>query len=283
MKKIFFILFFAALLVGLTPDTILAQEPGTDYVLLQPIPLQGGGDTTEITNPGQYIEGVFMLIIGIAGVLAVIMIIVGGIQYMSTDAISGKSEAKTKIQNAIFGLLLALGAWIILYSINERLVTFDLTLERVTPASTSTPPSSYGAPWPDDSAVRGSLAPDITVNRPNCTFVGQTNCTSLSGLSGGIISLVRAIERDCANCTVEITGGTEYWLHGNRTTDLANAGTEHVPGGGAVDLGLDPAMTVFLRAQGTATTALGCAPGSQKYIWGGATFVLEGNHWHVCI
>ncbi len=284
MKKITFIFILLVLFVGLMPAAARAQEPGTDYVLLQPIPLQGGGDTTEITNPGQYIGGVFMLIIGLAGVLAVIYIIVGGIQYMSTDAFQGKNEAKTRIQNAIFGLLLALGAWIILYSVNERLVSFDLNIQRVGPASTSTDPSAFGQPWGDDSSIRATLeAAGITFNNNNCATIGQTGCTSVYGLNGSIINLLRRLEQDCSNCTTEVTGGTEYWLHGNRTTNLANAGTEHIPGGRAVDLGLDSALTVFLRFQGQATTASGCAPGSQKYVWNGATFVLEGNHWHVCM
>jgi len=69
--------------------------------------------------------------------LAVIMIIWGGIQYMSTDAISGKSEAKNTIQNAIWGLLLAISAWLILNTINPDLVKFNLNIEPIKPSTTS--------------------------------------------------------------------------------------------------------------------------------------------------
>lgn len=126
MKKVFFI--FVLCYLFSTASFVLAAE-STDYTLLAPIPLQGleGGDTTT-TKPGPYIEGIFILIIAIAGGLAVIKIIFGGIKYMSTDAFSGKSEAKDTIQNALWGLLLAISAWLILNTINENLTKFKLEI-----------------------------------------------------------------------------------------------------------------------------------------------------------
>ncbi|MBI2674022.1 MAG: hypothetical protein HYX23_01945 [Candidatus Zambryskibacteria bacterium] len=101
----------------------------TDYTLLAPIPLSGAGSApTETTTASPYIRGVFMLTIGIATGLAVIMIIFGGIKYMSTDAFTGKSEAKETIQNAIWGLLLIIAAWLILYTINPKLVEFNFSI-----------------------------------------------------------------------------------------------------------------------------------------------------------
>src|SRR3989344_3257684 len=124
MKRIFLLIIVYCLLF--TP--VFAQK-ATDYKLLAPIPLSGvdQGDT-KTTTAGPYIQGLFTLIIAIAGGLAVLKIIFGGIQYMSTDAFQGKSEAKSTIQNAIWGLLLAIGAWLILFTINEDLVKFDLSI-----------------------------------------------------------------------------------------------------------------------------------------------------------
>ncbi|MDO8589888.1 MAG: pilin [bacterium] len=101
----------------------------TEYTLLQPLPLYGL-DTVdqEKTTAEQYIEGIVTLTIAIAGGLAVIMIIYGGIKYMSSDAIGGKGEAKDIIQNAIWGLLLTISAWLILYTINPDLIEFNLDL-----------------------------------------------------------------------------------------------------------------------------------------------------------
>lgn len=87
------------------------------------------GCTTDIQT---YIPGVFNLAIGIAGVLAVLMIIIGGVQYITTDAIQGKSDGKERIQNALWGLVLVLVSWILLYTINPKLTVFDLNIETTT-------------------------------------------------------------------------------------------------------------------------------------------------------
>ncbi len=253
-----------------------------DYQLLQPLPIGAGGTEARTITPTQYISGMFMLIIGIAGVLAVIMIIVGGVKYMTTDAMGAKSDAKKTIQNAIFGLLLALGAWIILYSIGgDRLTNFNISLGAIPAAGTPPPGQQDPQAWNDDSAIRSSLASyGISVNRPNCQTIGQTACTSVWGLSGSIQFLLRDLERLCTNCNITITGGTEYWLH--------SANTQHRPGGNVVDLRNEPALRVFLQNNPGSRPATGtsCAPGRERYVWGGATFVFEEpsrDHWHVCI
>ena len=124
MKKIFLLLAVYYLLSTAVPA--LAQ---TEYQLLAPIPLNGpSSGETPATTAELYIKGVFTLIIAVAGGLAVVRIIFGGIQYMSTDAFEGKSEAKTVIENAIWGPLLAISAWLILFTINPDLIEFDLTI-----------------------------------------------------------------------------------------------------------------------------------------------------------
>ncbi len=104
-------------------------SPPTEYTLLAPIPLNGpGSGESETTNAATFLPGLFKLMIGIATALAVIMLIFGGIKYMSTDAIGGKSDARATIENAIWGLLLAISAWLILYTINPKLVEFNLNI-----------------------------------------------------------------------------------------------------------------------------------------------------------
>lgn len=60
--------------------------------------------------------------IAVAVLLSVFMTILGGIQYMTTDAYSGKQDGIEKLQAAIAGLLLALSAWLILYTVNPRIL-----------------------------------------------------------------------------------------------------------------------------------------------------------------
>ncbi len=88
-----------------------------EYELLAPV-----GSLSGCVDLGKYLAGVFQSAIGIAGILAVIMIVVCGIQLMAAGSVSGKSAAKECITNAIFGLLLAIGSWLILNTINPFLV-----------------------------------------------------------------------------------------------------------------------------------------------------------------
>ncbi len=76
----------------------------------------------QVNDLGVYLNVIFSVILGIIGILAVIKIILGGLQYMSTDAISGKEDGKHMIQSAVGGLLLAIIAWIILNTINPDLL-----------------------------------------------------------------------------------------------------------------------------------------------------------------
>lgn len=71
---------------------------------------------------GGYLNLMIKLFIGICAVLSVIMIVMGGIEYMTTELISSKEEGKKRITQAILGLLLALGAWTLLYTINPDLL-----------------------------------------------------------------------------------------------------------------------------------------------------------------
>ncbi len=84
-----------------------------------------------------------MTIIGITGILAVVMIVICGIRLMTSASASGKSEAKSCITNAIFGVLIALGGWLLLNTVNPQLLKNDA---RITVMASSTPPSTTFGP-----------------------------------------------------------------------------------------------------------------------------------------
>ena len=75
---------------------------------------------------GGYLNGIVKILVALAGALAVIMIIYGGVQYMLTDSVYGKDAGKKTITNALEGLLLALTAFIILNTINPALLSTQL-------------------------------------------------------------------------------------------------------------------------------------------------------------
>ena len=115
----------------------IAHAVTGDYIPLAPLPgtVTAGGAATLET----YLPGIFKLAIGIAGVLAVIEIIIGGLQYMSTDAIGGKQAGRERITAAIGGLLLALGAYIILNTISPNFVHLNINIEQVNVTGTAPP------------------------------------------------------------------------------------------------------------------------------------------------
>ncbi|MFZ2149935.1 MAG: M15 family metallopeptidase [Minisyncoccia bacterium] len=122
-----------------TPPT--PEAPIPPYQLLSPLPCEEGSSpgcvggvltTFDPTgdgggNIGGYLNIMIRIFIGICAVLAVMMIVVGGLEYMTSDLISSKEHGKERISGAIFGLLLALGSWILLYQINPDLLKADLS------------------------------------------------------------------------------------------------------------------------------------------------------------
>lgn len=252
-------------------------------------PLAPIGDNTEIkaNNVGDYINTIIKLAIGLCGALAVIMIILGGIQYMGDESVFGKTEAKSKIFSAILGLLIALGAYALLNTINP-----DLTGSKgvnITTATIELDPEIYGdqphspingkycngqysvnQAWPDDSTERTAVkTAGINVkNNAICSYVGQQNCTSLYGLD---TSKVIAFKQTCGNdCSLIITGGTECWLHSNKT--------QHLPGNSIVDLGITNLLVNYVENNNASVPSSMNFPVFTK---NGIKFMKESNHYHI--
>ncbi|MEI6850263.1 MAG: hypothetical protein WCK29_04460, partial [archaeon] len=109
--------FFLISLTAYAADSVTAT-----YTPLAPIQNNGTTIGASNTDIGTYFSQMYQLGVGIATALAVLMVIWGGVEYVTTDAIGGKEEGKERIQNAILGLLLALGSYLILKTINPALL-----------------------------------------------------------------------------------------------------------------------------------------------------------------
>ena len=100
-----------------------------DYVTLEPGLWKSAKITDDgkisTTNLGDFLNKVFGFGIAVAVALSIVVIMIGGIQYMTTDSWNKKEEGKERIKNALYGLVLALASWLILYTINPCLVTFS--------------------------------------------------------------------------------------------------------------------------------------------------------------
>jgi cell wall-associated NlpC family hydrolase len=120
------------------PEGCTPASTGTNYQLLAPLPDPDNNGAPlenfviDDSALGKYLNLLIQLVIGISGVLAVVMIVMGGIEYMGSELISSKEAGKDKIQNALFGLLIALGAWALLNTINGDLLNSDVKIDQAT-------------------------------------------------------------------------------------------------------------------------------------------------------
>ena len=93
------------------------------YTLLQPLPTSGK-DLDKNVTLSEYMAWLYRFALVLAGFLAVMMIVIGGVTYIASGANEGlKTKAKGYINGALQGLLLAIAAYLLLYTINPSLVT----------------------------------------------------------------------------------------------------------------------------------------------------------------
>jgi hypothetical protein len=124
LTKIFLILSIFILI--LTPIRILfaAENPISPEVKLN-TPIPGANSSTEVVqNLGDYLGKIYNFGIAIAGILAFVMITVGGIMYTSStytgNVMKGQS-GKDYINSALLGLAVALLSYLFIYTIDPEL------------------------------------------------------------------------------------------------------------------------------------------------------------------
>ncbi|MFH1170346.1 MAG: pilin [Candidatus Vogelbacteria bacterium] len=132
MSKLIISLTIFALFVTLSANVVFSQTPTpcvsnqNGVCLLQPD--IGVGLSAQESSLGNYLSILFKTLIGLAGGIAVLLIVVGGLQYILSEVPGVKSSGKERISNALIGLILALSAWLILNTINPDLINFKLNL-----------------------------------------------------------------------------------------------------------------------------------------------------------
>ena len=117
MKKLFLSLILA---LSLVPTVSLAADT---YTLLTPLPCIDGvgancqpGTMQKEIDINNYILYVYKFALAASVFLAIIMIIWGGFEYITSEIPFIKSDGKSKITNAIAGLAMVLVSYLILPS-----------------------------------------------------------------------------------------------------------------------------------------------------------------------
>jgi len=78
-------------------------------------------DTSAPASLAGYVNALYTAAISIAAFMAVVKIIFAGVKYMLSDVVTSKEDAKKDIRGALIGLLIVVGAVLILNTINPQL------------------------------------------------------------------------------------------------------------------------------------------------------------------
>ncbi len=106
---------------------LLAPIPGMSMLLDPDLCIEKKEqDPTTICDINDFINFVLKLLIGLAAVVLVVRLIIEGYVYMTTDVLFLKAGAKKTFFDALLGLVVALASYLILNTINPKLVENSL-------------------------------------------------------------------------------------------------------------------------------------------------------------
>jgi len=147
----------------------------------------------EAGNLDAYFTNLFNLALVIGAVLAVLIIATAGLQYMTTDAISGKGESKDRIWQAVLGLLMLLSVYLFFKEINPNILNLDLKLDTVEVTGSSLDTTTSGTPtsivppvnpssiyWPSNDAQRNGVCGVGAAGSTLCGYSSISQCESVS-------------------------------------------------------------------------------------------------------
>lgn len=187
LKKSFLVL--ATLFIIGAPSFLFAQQNPNDINYTPLVVLPGVGQTDTDVELRTYIPGMFRLAIGIAGALAVLMIVIGGVEYITSESLGGKSDGRERINNAIIGLILAIGSYAILATISPNSLEFNLSGFRTPPTGTSQPTSPGSCPV-NPCSLSSACPTDNT-----CSV--SSTCTKVCTPTGGPVTTGPCIGSAC--------------------------------------------------------------------------------------
>ena len=229
-------------------------------------PLESTFISKENAQLPNFLQYIFNVGIAIVGMAALLMMTIGGITYiMSAGNQATAGSAKKMIRDAALGLMLAFFSWLILFVINPDLVGISENLEKLTATSQYIMQNNGGKLAPGaggtgqgagagqgagqgqggSAAVTGAGYDEleevrvralldnagVKINRPieqSCKGPNDRNCTSVAGLPQKSIDAIVNLKKECPDCNVMITGGSEEAGH-----------KSHGPGKNVFDLAID--------------------------------------------
>lgn len=159
---------------------VFAGTMDIEYTALAPLPLGKDGASLDTYTISTYLSGMFKLLIALGAAFAVLMGITGGIQYVASGiSPSARKGANERITNAIIGLVIILTSYLILNTIDPKLVAFNFQLPQI-------------------EGTRNIVAPEVI---EKSAFLQSSNkCVSVCDPGSTCMSFVDASGEEVAAC-----------------------------------------------------------------------------------
>ncbi len=132
--KILIIIFLSIFIIQLVCLLTLFLIPknasaGASFTPQVPVPGYTFDSSAKSTkNIAEYVKAIYKYAIGIVGIIAAVVLMFGGILWITAGGNSGRiGEAKSWIGASLAGLLIALTSYLILATVNPALVNFKIT------------------------------------------------------------------------------------------------------------------------------------------------------------
>ncbi len=162
------------------------------YTPLEPI--EGFTSGTANVDLPTFLQGLFRILFSLGALLAVGMLVVGGIEYMVSEVAHVKQQGLKRAQAAFYGLAILAGSYLILNTINPELLKLDFAVK-----------SSQTAPRTTSNSVGDSNSSTFYTDC-NMTSGGGRNADGSINLGGGANRTFSA-ESACAKA-LKISGGS---------------------------------------------------------------------------
>lgn len=185
------------------------------------------GELRTVSVPwlAEYIGGIYKFGVGIAGALAAVMMMIGGFQYLTAGGDAARvSAAKKRISDALAGLLLSLGVYLILFTLNPDLVDLRSLEIQVIKRTEFSLPDTFAE---DEEAGTSEARTDwATTTSSDFKKAIKFNSANIGKLEAAAALLVeRTKDEDWGPATIKGSGGRMISVQARLFKERCIAGT----------------------------------------------------------
>jgi len=201
-------------------DNINVKIPGLDKLSQQyPASCTTTGISTNCTLPylAIYIEAIVGYSMGIAGILAAISIMIGGVIYMTSSGNATRiAKAKSWMEGSVVGLVIALSSYVLMYEVNPDLVglkSISLAIiekqeDGTDPVAATVSTDESGWTFPSDPHIKDETGGQKMTTDMAAKLIAATKCMSDSGYTVRVTAASRTPEQQKSTYSKNCGGAT---------------------------------------------------------------------------